>query len=301
MRNKKLIVSALLTLASCFAASAKETYFPYPTPPESLVTLSDRTNYLVEHFWDRSNLKGVFSSRAKLTEAFSDYVSFMPYASADTVHASITRLIDAVKSNKKNLLTLGEIAEGALYSDTAEVLSDELYLPFASAVADSKGIPAASRARFAHQARVLANSKVGAIAPALSYVTPKGEKGNLGQVESPYTLLFFNDPDCEDCALVRVRLAADYNTRQLIDRGLLKIVSIYPDEASDEWRESVTNYPETWVVGASSEADNLFDMRHAPVMYFLDKDHKIIAKNMLIDNVIKAFAMINNHQAASTK
>lgn len=280
-------------------AIAKETYFPYPTPPEALTTLSQRTNYLVEHFWERCNLKSAFSSRAKLAKAFRDYVSFMPYASADTVHASIIELIDNVKNDKKNLLTLGEIAEATLYSDTAEVLSDELYLPFAKAIAANKKIPAAARARFEHQARVLANSQVGATAPALIFETPDGNKSDLSKVESPYTLLFFNDPECEDCSMARVRLAADFNTRQLIEKGILKIVSIYPEDPSDEWRDNCQTYPASWVIGASSQADELFDMRHAPVMYFLDKSHKILAKNMLIDNVINAFAMINKHQSST--
>lgn len=281
---------------------AQETYFPYPTPPESLTTLSQRTNYLVEHFWERCNLKSAFSSRAKLAEAFRDYVSFMPYASADTVHASIAELINGVKKgDKKNLLTLGEIAEATLYSDTAEVMSDELYLPFAKAVADNKKIPAASRARFDHQVRVLTNSMVGATAPAMAFETPGGDKSDLSKIESPYTLLFFNDPDCEDCALVKVRLAADFNTRQLIEKGILKIVSIYPDEPSEEWRDDCKSYPESWIIGASPEADDLFDMRHAPVMYFLDKDHKILTKNMLIDNVIDAFTIINNHQSSTAQ
>ncbi len=278
------------------AVRGADTYFPYPTPPEALTTLSERTNYLVEHFWDRCNLKSAFSSRAKLAVAFRDYVSFMPYASSDTVHESINRLINEVKGNKNNLLTLGEIAESALYSDTAEVLSDELYIPFATAVASNKKIPGASRARFEHQARVLTNSQLGAVAPPLPFETVDGVKSDLSKVESPYILLFFNDPDCDDCTLVKARLAADFSTRQLIDKGILKIVSIYPDSPSDEWKESVSRYPATWVVGASEEADDTFDMRNAPVMYFLDKDRKIIAKNMVIDNVINAFNMINNAQ-----
>lgn len=298
MKMKKFLFAIYLTVMAAIPVTAKETYFPYPTPPEALTTLSQRTNYLVEHFWERCNLKSAFSSRAKLAEAFRDYVSFMPYASADTVHASIIELINGVKGDKKNLLTLGEIAEATLYSDTAEVLSDELYIPFAKAIADNKKIPAAARARFEHQARVLTNSQVGATAPALTFETPEGGKSDLSKVDSPYTLLFFNDPECEDCTLTRVRLAADFNTRQLIDKGVLKIVSIYPDEPSEEWKNNCKTYPETWVIGASPEADDLFDMRHAPVMYFLDKNHKILAKNILIDNVINAFAMINNHQSS---
>ncbi len=291
---KKLIFASILAVAAATASHGADTYFPYPKPPETLESLSQRTNYLVEHFWDRCDMKGAFSSRAKLAEAFRDYVSFMPYASADTVHASIDALIAAVKNDKNHLLTLGEIAEQALYSDSAEVYSDELYLPFAAAVASNKKIPAASRARFEHQATVLANSSIGSTAPAMPFTTIGGESSDLSKVESPYILLFFNDPDCEDCSLVKVRLSADYNTRALIDKGILKIVSIYPDEANDEWRATASSYPESWIVGASPTADDYFDMRHAPVMYFLDNAHKVVAKDIVIDNLLRAMEMINN-------
>lgn len=288
----KRLLYSILILASALVAAKAENYFPYPEPPAHLVTLGERTNYLVEHFWDRCDLKSAFSARAKLEGAFRDYVSFMPYAQADTVHMSIDALLEKMKKDPKHLLILGEIAEKTLYSDSAEVLSDELYLPFAKAVATNKKIPGASRARFEHQAKVLENTQVGATMADFVYETPAGDRQSFYSITTPYTLLFVNDPDCEDCALTRVRLAADYNTKQLIDDGRLTILSIYPDEATDEWRAEAAAYPANWKVGAWADTDEWVDLRFPPVLYFLDKDHKVMAKNLQLENVLYTFSLL---------
>ncbi len=288
----KRLFYTILIMASALVAAKAENYFPYPEPPAHLVTLGKRTNYLVEHFWDRCDLKSAFSARAKLEGAFRDYVSFMPYAQADTVHMSIDALLDRMKKDPKHLLILGEIAEKTLYSDSAEVLSDEIYLPFAKAVASNKKIPAASRARFEHQAKVLENTQVGATMADFVYETPAGDKQSFYSISTPYTLLFINDPDCEDCALTRVRLAADYYTQQLINDGRLTILSIYPDEATAEWRSEATAYPSNWKVGAWPDTDDWVDMRYPPVLYFLDKDHKVVGKNLRLENVLYTFSLL---------
>ena len=62
----------------------------------------------------------------------------LPLANRDTVFISIDRLIDKVKKRPENLLALTRMAEAAFYSDSAIIPSDEVYLPFAKAVAGHK-------------------------------------------------------------------------------------------------------------------------------------------------------------------
>lgn len=141
---KTLILSAALALGfSCNGAAqtTSDKLFEYPSIPENLETLSDRSNFFIENFWKRANLKSAFSSLGKLRVAFGDYVNLMPYADAEVVHKSIDELLAQVNKNPKNLLSLAEIAEGALYADSANIICDECYLPFAQAVAKSGKYP----------------------------------------------------------------------------------------------------------------------------------------------------------------
>ena len=175
----KKILSSLLFLFICVTALSQDTFFQYPTPPESIEGFYPRCNYIVEHFWDRCDLKSAFSSRAKMKSAFKDYTSFAVYANKDTLNMSIDNLIKQVAKQPKNLLTLGYIAEECLYSDSAEIYSEELYYPFAKAVALSKKISNAEKARFVRQEKILANSQVGMTCPNFYFTMVDATKANF--------------------------------------------------------------------------------------------------------------------------
>lgn len=274
---------------------APATYFQYPSVPDNLETLTDRSNFFIENFWQRCNLKSAFSSRAKMQQAFNDYASFMPYADAEVVHKSIDKLIAEVSKNPKNLVSLAEMAEGAFYADTARIVCDECYLPFAKAVVDSRKVPKAEKARFEYQAKSLGLSQVGMTAPDFTWTTPDGSKGRLSELpRGAYVLLFFNDSDCDECELARVRLAADPNLNDLIDQKLLNVVSIYPGDITDEWIDRTSVYNKKWVVGAAPEIDEIYDMRNPPVIYYLNGKHEILSKTFDIDSLLEAFRVVKN-------
>ncbi|MBE6318589.1 MAG: DUF5106 domain-containing protein [Bacteroidales bacterium] len=288
---KKNILFLIITFLSSAIAFAEDTFFQYPQAPESLNSLSQRANYVVIHFWDKCNLKSAFSSRKKMKKAFIDYVTYMQYASSDTIYTSIDKLIKEVQKSPKNMLYLAEIAEETLYSDSALFWSDELYLPFATAITQTKKISKAEKARYAHQATVLKNSSIGTTAPSFEYTTPNGNKQHFDSIKAPAIILFFNDPDCIDCRLAKVRLATDTNLNKLIDAGVIKIASIYPGIADDSWKNEVADYPKNWIIGACENIYELFDMRTTPSIYQLDNKHKIVAKNLNVDGILM---VVNN-------
>lgn len=268
--------------------------FPYPTAPDDLPTLSQRCNYIVEHFWDRCNIKQSFSSRQQLSQAFGDWLSFMPYASADTVHMAIGAYMEKVgKTGGENVATIGRIAEAWLYSDTAAYFSEEVYLPFAKAVAGHKKVDNATRQRLQAQIKILENSSVGAKAGGFDFVTRADSTMNFNDVVASRIILFFYDPECTDCSLAKTRMSVDFNLNQLIDGRLVKVVAIYPGEPTPEWKENAAGLPEGWIVGAAPDIDLLYDIPTTPDMYYLDARHKILAKHVSVDNLLMALQQIN--------
>lgn len=281
----------MTTLSSALLADDK--FFEYPQAPESLTTLSQRANFVVEHFWDRCNLKSAFSSRDKMAKAFRDYVTYMQFASKDTTIMSINKLIKEVQKKPQNMLTLAQIAEETLYGDSALFWSDELYLQFTNTIIKTKKISKADKARYEHHTKILTNSLTNSILPNFEYETPNGEKQQFDSIKAPAIILFFNDIDCTDCQLAKVRLATDINLNKLIDLGVIKIVSIYPGEANEEWKIEANNYPKNWIVGACNDIYDMFDMRVIPTIYQLDENHKIIAKNLNVDGILSIVRNIN--------
>lgn len=269
------------------AAQQPATLFPYPTAPDDIPTLSGKCNYLVYNFWDRCNIKESFSSLNRLNDAFGMWASFMPYATADTVHLAVENYIKKVeKQSPKNLVEVGRMAQNWFYCDTAQYPSDEVYMQFCQAMVNGKKVPNADKALYAAQLKVLESSSIGQRVPAFSYTRSDGSTASFADDLASRIVLFINDPDCIDCTLAKARLSADFSTNKLMDAGLLKIVCIYPGEPSDEWREKAQKYPEGWIIGAYPDLDQYFDLTNIPSFYWLDGGHKVIGKDVPIDNLI---------------
>ncbi|MBD5209956.1 MAG: DUF5106 domain-containing protein [Barnesiella sp.] len=274
--------------------NSAQSLFPYPQAPDELTTLQERASYLVSHFWDRCNMQSAILNRDAFKGAFMDYISFLPYAQADTVHNSISRLIAAYEKAPDKLLTLAELAEDAVYNGNADYISDEIFLPFANAVVNNKKISKTNKARIAHEAKVLTQTQVGQVAPELKYTLSDGTTSTLSSTRGAHVLLFVNDPDCDECRMTRIRLSADHNINQLLDEGLLRIVSIYPDDYSADWAQSVANYNSRWIVAATPDVEDEYDLRSTPALYYLNPEGVILSKTLDPDSLLEAFHVVNS-------
>ncbi len=292
MNLKRLIFGLLLTMSVCAGAKAQsaianEPYFPYPLVPDSIQAFQSRCDYLARHFWDFCELSKAFSARQKMANEFSVYLSILKNASVDSALASVERLAKKLEKQPNDLLFLARQAEAKLYSDTAEAWVDGLYLPFAEAVVKHKKIDKASKSRFAHQATILKNTMMGGPAGPLPYTTREGATRNLSTDSAEVLVVFFNDPDCSDCDMARIRLDADISTTELINEGKVKIVAISLTEPNEEWKKSVAGYPASWTVGANPDADLIYDLRSGtPNFYIIDRKHNVRFKHLQIDQML---------------
>lgn len=290
-----LSVALFFVLGNAVGASAQQsnaTYFPYPNVPDSLVTLQQRTDYLMRHFWDNCDFKRAFSARQKMAQALADYLSFVPYASRDSVTASYARLFKALEKQPDDLLFFAREAENQLIGDSVQYYSEEAYLPFARAVVANKKINKTSKLHFDRQVRILGATQPGQPLPDLDFVDREGNKHKLSEITTPMAFIYFNDPECEECHMARVRLNADIKATQLIDKGRLSIIAITPSEATDQWRDAMKSYPASWIVGAAPDADDVYDIATYPSFYLIENG-KIIAKNYGIDELLTVLMRIN--------
>lgn len=286
MKVKQFLLSILM-LAWVVPYAVADTYFPYPLVPDSISTFQGRCNYLSDHFWDFCEMTKAFSAKQKMAQEMKVYLSVVANAEPDRAVAGVNALMKRLEKQPKDQLFIVSVAESQLYGDTAEMWIDELYLPFAEAVVANKRIAKAEKARYEQQASVLRRSLVGSPAPSLPYTKADGSKGDLLNDSAEVVLVFFNDPDCSDCAMARLRLDADISTTELIAEGTVRVVSISLADPDDQWRKSVEAFPESWTVAAAPDADLEIDLRSGPPdFYILDRKHNIRYKHLSIEQVL---------------
>lgn len=291
------MLMAAASLATPRLQAAETGLFAYPQPPDSMLMLQDRCDYLVSRFWQRCNFEQAVLHPAEFEVAFADWIAVMPHASADTVHSAVNSLLSRFTRKGDITLALAREAERQFYADTATYSSDELYLPFARAAAECRKIDKKEREHYAAQVRILEASAVGGNVPPLVFERVDGTKGNFGELSGRSVLLFFDDGDCIDCTLARIRLSTDPNTRDLIDRGELAVVSVYPAAADDNWRRRAASYPAEWLNVAVADAPQYFKLSPGvPQTYFLNSALKVLAKDLDIDYLLGAFGVANQRQ-----
>lgn len=286
MKIKLFIMSVLMLV--CLGRTAKaESYFPYPIVPDSVATFQGRCNYLADHFWDFCEMSKAFSAKQKMADELKVFLSVMANAETSKGVEGVRKLMKKLEKQPKDQLFMATVAEGHLFGDTADVWIDELYLPFAEAIAENKRISKAEKARFVNQAEVLKRSLVGKPVASVPYTLRDGSHGDLQTDSAEVLIVFFNDPDCSDCNMARLRLDADISMNELINEGVAKVVAISLCDADDEWRKAVERFPETWRVGASPDADLAIDLRAGtPDFYIIGRNGIIRYKHLEIDQVL---------------
>ncbi|MDE5869058.1 MAG: DUF5106 domain-containing protein, partial [Muribaculaceae bacterium] len=93
-----------------------EPLFTYPVAPEDIVSLGDKSNWLMQHFWDSFDFKSKKAvDQNALNDAFSVYSHPMIWADKDVVLKSTDNLINNISKNPVLMLQFTKAAEENLY------------------------------------------------------------------------------------------------------------------------------------------------------------------------------------------
>lgn len=263
------------------------TYFQYPIVPDSITSFNGRCDYLAEHFFDFCDLTKAFSNRAKMGQEINVYLTIISNADPKVADANVRKLMKKLEKQPKDQLQVAEIAEpGSMVTQ----LNFGLIMSICRLPSLWRPTSASTRLRRPvsdSEAEVLRNSLVGEPAASLEFTRPDGSKGVLTPDSTEVTVLFFNDPDCSDCRMARLRLSADISTNELIGEGKLKVVAISLSEPDEAWREYASSMPSEWTVGAAPDADLIYDLRMGtPDFYVLGRNNRIRFKHIDINQML---------------
>lgn len=297
---KKILYSLILAgvAAAGFTTSLRgaEPLVSVPMPPDSMKMLQERCDYIISRYWNRCNFDRAMREPEQFNADFGAWINIMPHASSDSVFASIDNLMGRFAKKKGDVtLQIARMAENWLYSDTAQIISEELLLPFVKAAAVHKKINKADKEHFRALQQILESSMEGATVPEIEYYLPDKTKGKLSDAESGSILLYFSTPREAVSSMGRIRLDTDPNTRDLIEAGQLNIINIYPGEPTDEWVEDAKSYPQNWLNIAMPDADKYFKLTNLPEFYFLNSHRKVLKKNLTLNYLLGAFRVTNEN------
>lgn len=147
-------------------------------------------------------------------------------------------------------------------------------------------------------------NKVGDPATDIDFVTTDGKKQNLLNNDNKYTLVYFNDPDCDACAKVKENLNVSETIKKAVADGKMRVVAINPMSNEKLWKK--TSMPE-WIVNGWNKSqsinnDGTYDLPTLPVFFLLSTDNTVLLKNEAsLQRVEKVVEKILNGNATSAE
>ena len=117
-----------------------------------------------------------------------------------------------------------------------------------------------------------------------------GTRGTLHDIEAEYLLVYFQNPECPECTMIRGFLAENEELNKAIASGRLKVVTIYFEDDEELWKRYIANeakaeYLHGWDYSGEIDQNTLFDLRAIPYMFLVNKDKKILKKDLLYNEV----------------
>lgn len=131
-------------------------------------------------------------------------------------------------------------------------------------------------------------SLIGMNAPDITLESVDGEYFNLYQVDADYTVLLIFEPDCSHCK----EFVPEFHEKvyQKYKNEGLEVFCIYSMDKKDEWVEFLTKHNlydwiNVWDENHITRFKILYDARTTPGIFVLDKNKKIVAKKMTVDQL----------------
>ncbi len=257
-----------------------------PEKPKGNTDTSYAYHYFRAHYWDAVNFSDSRIVRTPLLETrlqryFTQLVPPVP----DSVNQAADQLLARAKANKgvfKYILWwLTSTYEKSPYMGMDAVfvhLVEQYYV-----TGEAYWVKEDQLKKIIDKASKIAPNLIGNTAPKLSLETIDLKPVTLSDIQSRFTILVFWDPTCGHCKIVVPKLDSAYEN-EWKSKGV-KMVGVLSGGNKKQWTDFIETHQlndwiNLWDPEGNSTYRQLYDVYMTPVVYLLDKNKKILAKQL---------------------
>ena len=267
------------------SSRAEEAVKFIPSLPPAMMPEDQRQAYMVEHYWDKFDFSDTtFIEKVDTQHMVTAYAVYVGGYLVDSLaHEPMSRLMQKASTSRRMFDYFMTLADVVLHDPNSPMRSDEKYIPVLQAAVASPFYDEYERMPYQHDLYVAMQNRVGRKANDFTYTLASGHSRRMSDVESDYLLIFISNPGCEMCRGVREQIMASPMLNQLVERGTLKILVLYPDSDLQAWRDHLSDYPVSWINAYDKDQtitrERLYDLKAIPALYLLDGEKRVMAKD----------------------
>ncbi|MGL4631154.1 MAG: redoxin domain-containing protein [Leadbetterella sp.] len=254
---------------------------------------------------DSSNILNIYKSKYFQNLDFSDerflrspfiqtkiekYFKELVYQIPDSIIVDADRVLKQAKKNKDVYRYVLYLIANK-YETTDIVGLDPVWIHLAENyyLKDADWMDSAQTAKFKARVNILKPIQTGKVMPNFILQDFQGKDHTFFESKSKYTIIYFYSPDCGHCKDNAPKLAKYYEESK--DKGVT-IFHVPTDHDEKKIKEFVTTHKlealnNIWDAKMRYDFKSKYDVYSTPTSYILDKDKKIIARRISIEEIPK--------------
>lgn len=286
--RKIIILLPFLALVACGDGSGKpasKVEYSF-TPVQMPVTITDSASqvaWMAINYWGNTPVGDTAILRsAAVEQAFVNWLNLLNYAGADVAGRAIASFMSRNDSLADARQASNHFLERYLYDANSPMRNEDMYIMVLQYMIGSPYLSQDEKIRPRAHLEMALKNRVGTLATNFSYTTTTGVKGSLYAVKAPYTLIFFNNPDCTACKEITTAMSSSGAITAMIKSGKLKVLAMYTDSDLAAWKKYAPNIPSDWINAENYDlhSSKEYDLKAIPTLYLLDKDKRVLLKDV---------------------
>lgn len=278
----------MIVVALCVSvvAWAEKRLYKMPNVSDLQIEQGDKADYLAVNYWKHFNIANDKMVAEDVAEQnFVNFLAILPYTNKK--EEAMEKMCEAVVVNKDMMLCVMDLTGKYLNETESPFCDEDMYIMALEKFIASPNVPAEEKERLKYNRNMAMKNRVGEKAANFGYVTKSGRRGTLYSVKGDYILVYFNDPACEECKMMKSELEASQIINNAVTEGKLKILAVSVDGKKDEWTK--VSVPVKWIDACDDKnviaGRELYDIPSLPVLYLLDRSCRVVQKNTNIAKV----------------
>lgn len=247
--------------------------------------------FVMQHFFDNFPWEDPRIFNTPVAEdKFKNYVDFVYQIDRPELDTFVVEALKASSINKTSHRLFFERLDKDLGYYMSNYKVEHTYIKMLKYILATSDLEEVRRTYYEYELSTINKNLDGSIATDFRFVDSNGDTSNLHSVQSEYILLFLHNPTCTTCREVRHRIANYEWLNKAIASGKLKVLTVYMEKDANIWKhylesEANPSYMHAWNFDHSIEENALYETRTIPYMFLLDKNKRVIRKNILYNEI----------------
>ena len=276
----------LLAMIVSVVLHAQGRQFPFPSVPGTLRTPEDRLQYLGIHYWDRFDFRSqsLLADKDVTEQGFVNFLDLLSRMDSLTAARSADAFVTKAFAQAKSADTFTSLAHHYLENPQSPLRNDAVYVVLLRSMRRRKGLTLTQRQSLDYKIKTFGSNLPGHRATDFQFVDRQGKRHRLSDYRHERVLIFFYDPDCDNCHRISSQLSRDQRLAGT------RVLAIYPDSDTQHWQRTPQAFPRTWTDGYSPRgevnAKLLYTVRATPTLMLIGRGGLVELKDLAPEQLL---------------